>query len=235
MKSTYRAKPVSRRKWILAAAFLLLAPLVLRAADIALGPNFHPVVEGECYRSGQLSAGQMERVVASHGIRTIINLRGRGQTKDWYRDEIAQSEKLGVKHIDVCISATSLPPPDQLLLLADSLENAPRPILVHCKSGSDRSGLAGAMFLILNQQVAVAKAENDQLCLWYGHLPVGQTQSMNRVLELYQSASAGKPLDQWIAEDYPAIYHQLRPDQSVGQESVAAVHDAMQTFVIIRD
>ena len=40
--------------------------------------NFGVVVEGEVYRSGQLTAPQLERVIRQYALRTVINTREEG-------------------------------------------------------------------------------------------------------------------------------------------------------------
>jgi protein tyrosine/serine phosphatase len=50
------------------------------------------------------------------------------------------------------------------------MEQAPKPILIHCKSGSDRTGLVGALYLY-GEEGRSAQAADHQLALLYGHIP----------------------------------------------------------------
>ncbi len=52
--------------------------------DVSLGvalANFREVDPGRFYRSGQLDGDQLREVVATFGIRTIVNLRGESAPK----------------------------------------------------------------------------------------------------------------------------------------------------------
>ena len=67
------------------------------------------------------------------------------------------------------MSARRLPHKKDLATLLNLYENAPRPILVHCHSGADRTGEAAALW-ILDQQKKRRKDALKQLRLKYGHL-----------------------------------------------------------------
>src|SRR5262245_25899484 len=126
---------------------LLTATLVTLAAGtgaylgyLQLTGNFHTVIAGELYRSAQPTPAQLEAHIRGEGIGTIVNLRGENDHARWYADEIATAEKLGVKHIDFRMSATRILPPDRADQLVAILKSAPKPILIHCEAGADRSG-----------------------------------------------------------------------------------------------
>ena len=63
-----------------------------------LAGNVHEVIAGEFYRSGQLSGEGFTSVIERYRIRTVLNLRGESP-RQWYKDEIAATEHLGVRHI----------------------------------------------------------------------------------------------------------------------------------------
>ncbi|MBS7543406.1 dual specificity protein phosphatase family protein [Ancylobacter oerskovii] len=131
--------------------------------------NFHTVVPGELYRSAQVDARELADLQKDYGIRTVINLRG-ASDKAWYRDEVAESDKLGLTHIDFGLSAgreLTQPQVEQLIAL---MRDAPKPILVHCRGGSDRSGIASALYVAAISKGGEAAAE-WQLSLFYGHFP----------------------------------------------------------------
>ena len=49
------------------------------------------------------------------------------------------------------------------------LAKAEKPILIHCKSGADRSGLAAALYLAAVKKESQEEA-GRQISFWYGHL-----------------------------------------------------------------
>jgi hypothetical protein len=59
--------------------------------------------------------------------------------------------------------------PAQMAELAQILRDAPKPVLIHCGSGSDRTGLACALYLFDAGYPAEAVAY--QLSLRFGHFP----------------------------------------------------------------
>jgi protein tyrosine/serine phosphatase len=151
----------------------IVCPLVLGGYLLAiqLTGNFYEVVPGELYRSNQPTAAQIADYRRRYGIKTIINLRGRSEDAAWYRDEIATAASLGVKHIDFRMSARkqlTLAETGELLAI---LREVPKPLLIHCKSGSDRTGLASVIYL---QQIANVNEETAerQLSLRFGHVGI---------------------------------------------------------------
>ena len=128
--------------------------------DVSLGvalANFREVDPGRFYRSGQLDGDQLREVVATFGIRTIVNLRGESAPKPWYLEEVGAAQELGVAHHDVRLSSRSLPRPAELRKLLALYREASYPILVHCQAGADRSGEADALYRI--EQLGQTPAE----------------------------------------------------------------------------
>jgi protein tyrosine/serine phosphatase len=132
--------------------------------------NFHAVEEGAFYRSAQLTKGELQQAVRDHGIKAVLNLRGAHPGEAWYDDEVAVSNALGVKHYDYGLSAHRRVTEKQIDDLLAIVRDAPKPLLVHCKSGADRAGLVSALY-----QFAVEGKSRDeadaQLTLLYGHFP----------------------------------------------------------------
>lgn len=114
---------------------------------IQLLGNFHEVVAGQLYRSNQPSSEQLVRYTGDNGIKTVINLRGENESEDWYKDEIKTSRELGLTHIDFGMSARHELDMTKVNQLVAIMRDAPKPILIHCKSGADRTGLATALYL----------------------------------------------------------------------------------------
>lgn len=133
--------------------------------------NFHAVVEGEVYRSGQLSADALAVVQGQYGIRGILNLRGAYPGEDWYDAEVAEAARLGIAHVDFEMNASVEVGPDQARELIALMRDMPKPLLVHCRHGSDRTGLAMSLYMAAIRGADEATAEG-QLSLWFGHFAV---------------------------------------------------------------
>ncbi|WP_426238614.1 dual specificity protein phosphatase family protein [Pararhizobium sp. DWP1-1-3] len=133
--------------------------------------NFAEVVPGALYRSNQPTALNVADYAQRYGIKTIVNLRGSGQGAAWYKDEVAAARSLGIKHIDFRMSATQALTIEETNTLVTLLRDAPKPILIHCKSGADRTGLASVLYL--NR---IAGADEDtaerQLSIRFGHFSI---------------------------------------------------------------
>jgi hypothetical protein len=168
----------------------LLLAFALHFGRVLLGGNFHTVLPGEVYRSGQPSARQLERFVARYRIRTVVNLRGTCPGLDWYRNETTATAHLDLSQEDVHLSATRLPSTLAIRRLVEVLERSERPLLIHCQQGADRTGLASALVLLLRPGITLAEAR-WQLSLAGGHLSVGRTGQVDRFLDLYETWLAG--------------------------------------------
>ncbi len=101
---------------------------------------------GEFYRAARFDASEIAGFQKDYGIRTIINLRGTGKS-DWYKQEVAQSQALGINHLDFQLSASKELTQKEVEALIAMMRDAPKPILVHCRGGADRSGIAAALYL----------------------------------------------------------------------------------------
>ncbi len=152
-----------------AVALVLLSGVAYFGFLQATG-NFHAVVAGELYRSAQPSAADIRKYAHEEGIRTILNLRGPNPGVDWYEAETKQAHDLGITVIDIPLFSRKKMTDAQEKELLDAMRDAPKPMLVHCASGANRTGMASALYLgiIKNQDLKKARA---QLSPYYGHLP----------------------------------------------------------------
>jgi protein tyrosine/serine phosphatase len=143
--------------------------------------NFHVVSLGKVYRSGQMDEAQWTDYIQKYAIKSLLNLRGEHHSSPWYQQEIRVAEKLGVTHYDVKISANREVDNETLDAILATMRQAPKPILVHCQAGADRSSLIAAVYLFAVEG-QLAEAATNQFSLLYGHFPylLSRTGAMDR-------------------------------------------------------
>ena len=138
----------------------------------ATADNFYEVEKNIFYRSKQLTHKKLHHYINKFGIKTIINLRGKNEHRKWWRREKMVADSCGVKMYNIPMSAHRIPEKKHLNFLFYLYKNsqiAPRPILIHCNGGADRTGEAAALWVI-TQQKKSKKAALRQLSLKYGHI-----------------------------------------------------------------
>lgn len=186
-------------------ALLLAAGIAGGSVPAQAGTNEHTVAHERVYRSAQLTSKELEQTIQSRGIRTVISLRGGDEADRWFRDETALCDRLGVRHVRLGFSATKLPSPDQLRELLDAYDHAAYPVLIHCRAGSDRTGMAAAVYQACYGGLPVDRARRQQLSLRYGHVAIGPAGAMDRFFKLYRKTGDGMDFRSWILNRYPQL------------------------------
>jgi protein tyrosine/serine phosphatase len=146
--------------------------------------NFHPVIAGELYRSSQPSGAMIAELQKQYGIKTIINLRGDNTGHHWYDREITEAKHLDINHIDFRMSSNRELTEAQATELVEIMRDAPKPILIHCQAGADRTGLASALYLAAIAKTSQATAQG-QMSILYGHISLSfmRAYAMDRTFE----------------------------------------------------
>jgi len=165
---------LKRAKQFAKITLLTLLTFGIYFGVIQVDGNIHETVPGELYRSAQLSPDELTNTIHRYGIKSVINLRGENVDTKWYQNEIATTAAAGATHINFRMSAKRMLPEEKARELIEVMRNAPKPVLVHCQAGADRSGMASALYVaaIKNGSYAEAKAQLSPL---YGHLPIPHT------------------------------------------------------------
>jgi protein tyrosine/serine phosphatase len=171
--------------------------------------NFGVVDPGVVYRSAQ-PLGGLAALIAEKRIATVLNLRGGSDADPWYAAEVRVTHQLGVDFYDLPLVATVRPSRKQLLMVLDVLDRCKYPLLIHCKSGSDRTGLVSGLYLMSRKGVAPERAE-DAFSLYYGHVPLLGTSHLHEPFREYaewlranQLAHNAERFRNWVAHDYRA-------------------------------
>jgi protein tyrosine/serine phosphatase len=181
-----------------------LNSLFVDHAALRLGwRNWGVVEEGRLYRSNHPLPWQLEAAVARHGLKSVVNLRGHRQ--DCGSDALgrARAQKLGLLHVDAPFESRGAPHKARILRMAGLFAELPEPVLIHCKSGADRTGLVAGLWLLLQGQGVAAAL--DQLHWRFGHVAASRTGILDAFFRAYgafQAAHGPKPFLDWLREDY---------------------------------
>ena len=193
--------------------------VVLSAVTVGLGVTaftlhflyvrhaFCAVVPGQVYRSGHPPPNVLRRWVRRYGLKTIVNLRG-ASGEPFHAAERRVADELGVRLVNVALSAHFLPTKPAILRLARALETAERPILLHCRQGLDRSDLAAVMaaMAVNGDDYAAARRRMIGRCWRFGPLRRG----VFGLLAEYEAhcrreglgTGGWRQFRTWLAEDY---------------------------------
>ena len=158
--------------------------------------NVHVLEAGVAIRSAQPSGARLADIVRTYGVRSVVNLRGPNAGQPWYDEEMAASKSLGLAHVDIALSARQELTPAQLAAVLERVAQAPKPVLIHCNGGSDRTGLVSAAWVW--RRGGSAEDAGKQLAVRYGHFPWlgSRTVAMDRSLAAFEaSPRAPLPVD----------------------------------------
>jgi protein tyrosine phosphatase (PTP) superfamily phosphohydrolase (DUF442 family) len=169
--------------------------------------NFGVVAPGRVYRSAQPTT-QLGRLIQDHRLASVLNLRGGSMGDAFYWNEVHLTAALGVEFYDFPMSATRRPSRRELLGLSDLFTRCRYPLLIHCRSGSDRTGLASALYLML--QCGAGPDEALQaFTLAHGHIALGGTQHLHEPLDEYSAwlrtnrlPHSAERFVHWVEHDY---------------------------------
>ncbi|KKQ49393.1 MAG: hypothetical protein US69_C0006G0035 [candidate division TM6 bacterium GW2011_GWF2_38_10] len=145
--------------------------------------NFFVVEKGVFYRSQQLSPDSLAYYLKRYGIKTLINLRGKGPCQCWEK-EAAVAQRLGVASFLLSMSAVYLTSRQDLITILTLFDSVPRPILVHCVGGADRTGEVSALWVLDQMKLPKEKAL-EQLSIKYGHRKYKNT-AKDFLIEIWQ-------------------------------------------------
>ncbi|WP_370228732.1 tyrosine-protein phosphatase [Cognatishimia sp.] len=190
--------------WLLFAEYGLRATLILDWKDHGILRrvwfNFEEIAPG-VFRSNQPSHRRFA-ALKKRGITTVLNLRGSGPTIP-HRTAKASCDALELDVVSMGFSARSAPDRATLLAIIDALKSTPRPFVMHCKSGADRTGFASALYLNIVMQEPMQSAMR-MLAVKYVHLKWTKTGILDYILNSYIARNRRSEIsfEEWAASEY---------------------------------
>lgn len=209
-----RERPVSvrRRRRLAVLGGILLVVIVVLAVTFRnplLRGNFGVVEADRVLRSAQPQEN-LRGIVDTYKVASILNLRGGSQADSFYANEVRLAEEARIDFYDFPMSATRRPTRSELLRLIDLFGRCRYPLLIHCKSGSDRTGLASGLYL-MSQAGKPPREALEAFSTFYGHVAFGGTERLHepfveyeRWLEENHLAHSPERLRAWVEQSYKA-------------------------------
>jgi protein tyrosine/serine phosphatase len=159
------------------------------------------MVTPRVWRSAQPTPGGLRREKA-RGLKTVICVRSGLAIGSWPLEREA-CETLGLDLHKVNIRGRAAPRKRDLLALLDLFSAIEYPVLIHCKSGADRTGFIAAVYLMAIEGRDPEQA-SAQLSWRYGHLRSSRAGILGAVIDAYrrQGAARGIAFRQWVATAY---------------------------------
>jgi len=177
-------------KWIKRVGLGMVVVVLSWAGYFLLYGNFHKV-DNEVYRSAQLFSFNMPYYLKKYEIKSILNLRkvrkAKLKHKAWYEDEVRIAKEMGVVRYDYPIPDRHEISIAQMEEMVALIKEAPKPLLIHCKAGADRTSLAVALYLYALKHDRDAQRE---ISIVYGHFPWlgSKTVAMDRSFQAFKEA-----------------------------------------------
>lgn len=163
---------------------------------------------------------------AKRGIRTVLNLRNdtRKSPCKLVRNDC---EDNGMTYVSYPMAPRHAPKAEVLLGLIELFPKLEKPVLIHCKSGADRTGLAAALWLLTQEGASLAEARR-QLSLEYLHFREFETGVLDAVLDLYAEEGRGRSFVDWVRTGYEPLAANFRA------QSVSSGLGQMEKLDILR-
>ena len=159
----------TRHKWLFVAVPAIVIGLAVWAwfgfiRYNVIPRNFGVVAPGHVYRSGQISAPLIKKILTKYNIRVIIDLTPRDPNKpDKLAEEKAAAE-LNIKVLRFAMSGNGTGDINDYVSAVAAIVNAEKqnlPVLVHCSAGAARTGGVIATYRLLVQKIAPNLVEGE--------------------------------------------------------------------------
>jgi protein tyrosine/serine phosphatase len=165
--------------------------------------NKHRLDE-KTWRSAQPAPHNI-RAFARQGVRTLVNLRGERQCGS-YRLEREACRRYGITMVNFHIRSRRAPTLEDVKASIALFDSVTYPMLMHCKSGADRTGLMSTYYCHLKQGMPVAAAIT-QLSPLYGHFRWSRAGISDAFFDRYlaDNRKTAMPFMQWLVQVYDPV------------------------------
>ncbi|NPD69268.1 protein tyrosine phosphatase [Lichenicola cladoniae] len=169
----------------------------------AVWTNFAEVVPGRVYRANHPTPFHLARFARQRRLRTLVNLRGHRQCGS---DALSRdaAPRIGLAHVDMAFESRGAPHRDRILRFAGLYREIAFPMLMHCKSGADRAGLASALVVMF--EGGTTHEALKQLSWRFGHFNRSRTGILDAFFWRYRAEAEGRlPFMDWVRDEYDEV------------------------------
>lgn len=161
------------------------------------GFHNHSALGEGMYRENQPSPRRIARW-KEMGITTVINLRGQSP-KGFYLLEKEACAQHGLMLVNYRVYSRDVHSVEAIKGARDLFQGISYPAVMHCKSGSDRTGFMGTLYQYFHLNVPIAKARR-QLSLRYLHIKQGKTGLLDFFFDEYERYNQTNPIEfmDWV-------------------------------------
>ena len=135
-------------------------------------------------------------------MRTIVNLRGERLCGSYVLEKSA-CEQHGITLVNFKVRSRAAPGREEIKAAAELFERIEYPMLLHCKSGADRTGLMSVLYRFLKEGVPLIEAKQE-LSLRYGHSRQYGSGILDHFFERYIDDNRRRPMPflDWLDKVY---------------------------------
>ena len=159
--NTSQVHPRTGRRWVFVTGLVIAIGLAIWAWFGIIRYNIIPkrfgvVEQGRIYRSGQISAPLIKKILTKYNVRVIIDLTS-ADTND--RDKQAEKQaaaELNVRILRYSLRGNGTGDVNYYASAVAAIANAKKqnlPVLVHCAAGAQRTGGVIAIYRMLVQKI----------------------------------------------------------------------------------
>jgi protein tyrosine/serine phosphatase len=154
--------------------------------------RFAAVADGQLYRCGKVTPGQLERIAREYRIRTVLSLLNPAAPESAAEREAAG--RLGLDWVNVPLPGNGASTAAQRERIKRVLfDPQAAPILVHCAAGTNRTGLAVGMYRIHEQGWTPERVLDEMRAFGFEDLPRHQKLRDALADEWRLARSSGQP------------------------------------------
>ncbi len=161
---TMTRKKIAQRLVVLSVVIVGVVVWFEVLEDRVIPKRWRTVYDGEVYRSGQLSASLIERVLNQNGIERVVDLTGYDPKDVDQTTELEACDRLGIEHLRFPLGGDGTGDIRQyaaaISALHDGVETQKR-TLVHCSAGVQRTGGVLAAYKALVRQEPPVEVYHD--------------------------------------------------------------------------